>query len=186
MDKYFIISVMLVAMFISTYIEGVGILGYCISILAGLWFLNQVPFIFDYVCHNLLSTLGIVILYAIIGIIWSFFKWYKLVTSDVGLIQKIKIGAEMHEISPIEYYRNVMLPIVPANYNTEATRLLRKMIPSVWDNLPSIISWWICWPTSVLIYLFADALYDLTYSMVKKLEKAYKAITNYAIMKVLK
>jgi hypothetical protein len=100
--------------------------------------------------------------YLIIGIVWSFFKWFKTVKYAKGKFLKAKAD-----------YENS----VNNGYKSATLKSITYFLPKVNQWKASITSWILFWPFSILRYAFGTMLIDFMDAVISRLKGLYDSIT---------
>jgi hypothetical protein len=108
---------------------------------------------------GLLMWLGI---YLIVGIVWSFFKWYKIVKHAKAKYLKAQ--------------REYQKTIKDGNSHIPFNKML-TFLPKVNEWKASITSWILFWPFSTLRYAFGTMLIDFMDAIISRLKGLYDSIT---------
>lgn len=153
---YIVLALFLFFAFLSACIEGAGPPLFIASFIAYIYFGDFYRVILDFTEHNLLWSIFGVLGYIVVGLLWSFFQWYRYV-------YKLK-----QTTGP-----------------TEADKKYLRSRLKVKSNIGKISNWIVCWPTSVIIYVVGDLIRDIyknvTTYIINKCKAVYESITNRII-----
>lgn len=121
------------------------------------------------------------LIYLLLGLFWSFFKWYRFVKKAAKYFKK-NMGE--YQASFLRYekelasyekedpgYRN-REPKAPKQPN------VADYIPKVSDNKAQLSSWIILFPFSVLRYALGNLLTDFLNGIIKAFKSVYETITK--------
>lgn len=122
-----------------------------------------------------------------------FFKWYKFIiksNKNYDFISAIKRIANRNSITEFEVYSNSKkyenVEYTDANYSDG--RILRN-IPKIINNIPILTSWLFLWPTSLVIFILGDLIWNMFHNFATMVanwfSSIYSGITNYALSKLL-
>lgn len=131
--------------------------------------------------------------YLAVGVLWSFFKWIRLMSQLRDVLMKpdgtfeYQSGAEssyrklekavwgMHRIHLSSYFDQDDIVIC---YNSNGHLEVKSVQPRISSgrNHAFIKAWIYCWPSSMLDYLCSRALKELIEGIVRILRKSYEAV----------
>lgn len=140
-----------------------GELGWPVTItlivIALLIYSNNPQAIFEAFKENWVNWILILLGFIIIGILWSFMRWVKVVKRShkryLKHVEDVKGSENPHLISPKKMFQ-----------------------PTVDGWKASIAAWILFWPFSVLRYIFGSAVIDFISSCIDKLKGRYDKITE--------
>jgi len=101
------------------------------------------------------------IIFLIIGLMWSFYKWFRFVKKRTR-----------DYLSKVE--------------ERSRTVFISDFLPDVSKNKSLISTWIIFWPISVARYLCGNILVDMTNYLIKKFASTYQSISNRLFEKARK
>lgn len=158
MDLVFYIAFVLFLFFVflSACIEGAGPPLFIASVILYIYFGNFYHVLITFTEENLLWTIIGVFGYFAIGLLWSFFQWFRYV-------YKLK---------------QITGP-------SEADKKYLKSRVKIKSNLGKISNWIVCWPPSIIVYIIGDLIRDIyknvTTFIINKCAAIYEGITNKII-----
>lgn len=94
-------------------------------------------------------------IYLVVGLIWSFYKWFRL--------YKTKMNQYNHQKS------------------LQNNPTLDRYIPKLEENKSSITTWVLFWPFSVMRYVLSDVIFKFTTFITECFESVYNKIGNYVL-----
>lgn len=154
---------------IAAEVEGGGPFIFFGSLVAYLWIGNFLEPVWSFTTTNVVGIVVGICSYLILGAIWSFFKWYKYVSKEVARYAQNK-----------SYYFKEDGALKP-EYTTDL---------KIYWHYDKLSTWIFCWPTSVVLYILGDFLFNLisnvTQIITNTFKKVYDKITESAINKVSK
>lgn len=130
-------------------------------------FVSPAYSLFTFIYNNPLDFLLRVVLYILIGLLWSFIKWYSYVKSRVATYLDQK--KEWDEDATREEYRKPKLT---------------SFTPDASNNLDRLFGWAAFWPWSLLWAILSDAVKIFYEWLIVKLSGVYNWITKLAFKNV--
>lgn len=135
------------------------------------WFLynaGPLAWVFLEPFEALLAT----VFYAVIGALWSLFKWSKqlhLPTTKEVVRQHRERWLEEDKKNKVEDYANLDTDLLPSAVNPAAHK-------------SRIVTWLSLWPLSVLGFLVADIILDFFNWLYQRLSGVYEAMTRNVLI----
>ena len=182
----------LVAILLEFELEGWATTFISLGIALLMW--NYRGEVWDFISQNPWPTLGFIVSYIIIGIVWSFIKWNTYVKRTFGRIKKVKdeFIAEHKEINSKnradfnQIIENLRLKdssgyTISVFEKTTLDEIIKKVTPVASEKKTIITAWISYWPMSLVGTLlnnpfrhFFEWLYDNLSGYYDKITNKYK------------
>lgn len=151
---------------VSALVEESFIAFCAVVIFSGLtWFLYDAgPLV--WIAHNPMKALFAIAVYAAIGVLWSWYRWQKIMSSE-------------HVQKKLADARDKFLKEVPEGSKADFKASYR--FPSECDtshNSDRITNWITLWPFSAFLHFFDDILVNFFRSVYRMISGTYERITD--------
>lgn len=144
--------VLIVFLTIATLCESVGPMLTLVSVLTYLFMCGLIGYTYNFIINNPTTFLTCFVGYFLIGILWSFYRYYLFMKD---------------EVKTYNYLKKEDLK--------QQTSISRS------DNIQMISNWIINWPISMIVYIFYDLLGDLCNMIINYFKSIYDKIADYVI-----
>ncbi len=136
-----------------------------------------------------------VVVYFVLGGVWSFVKWYSFVSNKARDVLVVfdkwkKENPTVDWLATMGSFKGTPLEDNLIKY-LNANGVLRytsygldNVLPSASDNKDRLVSWIIWWPTSVVWTVINDPIRRLANWMYERLQSTYTRITTFAFRKL--
>ena len=176
--------VLLVLAFIFTVTEyGAALFG--ISVCLYLWLIGLVLPAKEWITNHVTLTVSLAVVYLFLGVLWSFFKWYRFVIlgkAGNGFIGELKWWAEKENMNPLDFYLKL-------NISHPGYRPIMDMMPKMSSYFNELVNWVFLWPTSLVMWFVGDFVWNLFDYIAKAIYRMfgqiYDNITRYAVTRIL-
>jgi len=111
------------------------------------------------IVHNPVRTVVYFLLYAVIGTLWSFYKWKDIVEASIQQYQEYKGKFEAH----------------PNSYSAPT---LGRFRPKVSDHKAELFNWIFYWPFSFAWFIIHKPIEKLFKFIMERTKKVYEGITD--------
>jgi len=153
---------------------------------------NIARYCLDHPINALLWCLG----YLVVGVVWSFVKWYLKVSEKAEELEceKIKFLEEKKRIVkdrgfeiPKELNVNEITKKtkVPDKYADEWSSHVKYKLPKASESKALIAEWITYWPFSMVWAVLHDFIHRMIKRLVNAMQKAYDAITKRALRNIV-
>ena len=153
--------------------------------------------VFRVILDHPFKTLGYVAAYVIVGVLWSFIKWYLKVSEKADELKDEKVKflkmsktsyekrgisapKNLPEIDEITYKTEV-----PEKFKEEWHSKIQFKLLKASEHKGLIVSWVTYWPFSMLWSFLDDFVHQMISRLVTKFQKIYESITKRAMRDVL-
>jgi len=177
-----IIIIILMAILLEFQREGWATTFFSLGIALIIW--NFKTDIWYFVSSNPLSTLGFILSYIVIGVVWSFLKWSSYVKSVFDKFKKLKIKFEKQNGTIDDKNRGDFNRILNSNFSTyfankdDFDENIKTITPVASDKKSVITSWISYWPISFVATLLNDPFRKFFQWIYDCLSGFYDKITN--------
>jgi hypothetical protein len=146
-------------------------------------FMSQLNFLslgtLRWIQENPLLSIGIVVLYFVVGVVWSFVKWWLYIKEFVERIIDVDKLKETVKDKKKEL-------VDSKDYDKEKVRgLINKKKPHVKDYKGRIAGWISYWPISFIWSILNDFIKRMVRQLVDYLGDYYQGITNRIFNKLI-
>lgn len=172
---FLICAVELVFLFLAVINEWVGsaFLSLGLSGLA-LHFLGGVD-VLTFIKSNTANIFALLLLYFVIGLVWSLFKWRKLVVE----FKETYLQAKKDILGSLESTDDeVVLDKIKSRLGYYNTVSIEDQ-----NNKKKITNWIAFWPVSVLVYLLADLFVEIADKIYRSVKFVFNKITQVVLGK---
>lgn len=154
-----------------------------VFVLAILGLLQVNYHIFEDLKDNPLNYILSVITYFMVGVIWSFGKWYSILSTHARKIKKIKeeMGTEWNNPERLKE----IIEKIPGAWGYSSSKTIQiaieKSFPKLSENKGNITGWIIYWPFSLVATIFNDPVKRFANYIFETLSSIYEEIKNHVI-----
>lgn len=120
-----------------------------------------------HIWHNPVETLVYFLLYTIVGVLWSFYKWSEVVSRAVELFNK-----------DVEKFNKADINYNAPNWDDKYKNNRRK--PQLEEHKGEIFNWIFYWPFSFAWFVVHEPIQRLFRFIMKTCKQVYEGITNRA------
>lgn len=132
--------------------------------------------IFGFILNEPLTILGNILIYFIIGVVWSFVKWWLYIRR---IVDKILLGKELFERNSVE--KDPQRKSKDWNYQCRLHNLKKPILE---ENKSRISMWIAYWPLSIITSLLEDFVKRIAREIVEALRKLYQSMVDKAFKKI--
>lgn len=148
-----------------------------ISILGILKFGSFAAF-FEYIKDNPLSIVLLIILYTVIGTVWSAFKWFLFVRDEAKTLNDEISKKGRQQVANDRQKGHWENPTISSKDILDSNFVL--LSPKVKEHKEKITTWIMLWVPSVLWFLLNDPIRRLANWIYDRMQKAYQTISDNA------
>ena len=123
-----------------------------------------------FVSENAWAIIGIFIVYTVVGILWSFAKWYMWLGKK---FLQLKAMVLKNEMAYQEMLKSKKSDGECLNFRSRSKTEEQYMIPKFTENKEKIFAWLAYWPFSMVWTFFHNFFRDFFNAIIEKLQGMY-------------